>query len=52
LQGGLLLGDPVFYTLAGALLEGYTEGAVAAVTAAVTAMPLGSSKNVFLFAAP
>ena len=34
LQGGLLLGDPVFYALAGALLEGYTEGAVAAVTAA------------------
>ena len=34
MQGGLLLGDPVFYALAGALLEGYAEGAVAAVTAA------------------
>ena len=29
-----MLGDPVFYALAGALLEGYAEGAVAAVTAA------------------
>ena len=35
LQGGLLLGDPVFYALAGALLEGYAEGAVAAVATAV-----------------
>ena len=34
MQGGLLLGDPVFYALACALLEGYAEGAVAAVTAA------------------
>ena len=31
----LLLGDPVFYALAGALLEGYAEGAVAAVATAV-----------------
>jgi len=30
-----LLGDPVFYALAGALLEGYAEGAVAAVATAV-----------------
>ena len=30
----LLLGDPVFYALAGALLEGDAECAVAAVTAA------------------
>ena len=29
-----MLGDPVFYALAGALLEGYAEGAVAAVAAA------------------
>ena len=29
----LLLGDPVFYALAGALLEGDAEGAVAAVAA-------------------
>ena len=29
-----MLGDPVFYALAGALLEGYAEGVVAAVTAA------------------
>jgi hypothetical protein len=28
LQGGLLLGDPVFYTLTGALLEGYAEAAL------------------------
>ena len=35
LEDGLLLGDPVFYALAGALLEGYAEGAVAAVTTAV-----------------
>ena len=35
LEGGLLLGDPIFYALAGALLEGYAEGAVAAVTTAV-----------------
>ena len=35
MQGGLLLGDPVFYALAGALLEGYAEGAVAAVATAV-----------------
>ena len=34
MQGRLLLGDPVFYALAGALLEGEAEGAVAAVTAA------------------
>jgi len=33
LQGGLLLGDPVFYALAGALPEGDAEGAVAAVAA-------------------
>ena len=29
-----MLGDPVFYALAGALLEGYAEGAVAAVATA------------------
>ena len=34
MQGGLLLGDPGGDGLAGALLEGYAEGAVAAVTAA------------------
>ena len=38
MQGGFLLGDPVFYALAGALPEGYAEGAVAAVTTAGSKM--------------